>query len=63
MYINFCKLNEQVRYLDTEIGILIDFPKILSPVISELLCDLFNEIFRLGIFPDHMKIANAQQTE
>ena len=33
-----------------------DFFKILSPVISELLYNLFNGSFSLDIFPDHIKL-------
>ena len=38
-----------------------DFLEILIPVISEL-CNLFNESFSLGIFPDHMKLAMVSPT-
>ena len=31
------------------------FPKILSPEMSEILSNIFDESFALGVFPDHMK--------
>ena len=31
--------------------------KILSPAISEILSNIYNESFALGVFPDHMKLA------
>ena len=36
-------------------GLCVDVLKILSPHISELLSDIFNESLSIGVFPDLMK--------
>ena len=38
-------------------GLSVDVLKILSPHISELLSDIFNESLSIGVFPDLMKLA------
>ena len=35
----------------------VDVLKILTPHISELLSDIFNESLSIGVFPDLMKLA------
>ena len=38
-------------------GMSVDVLKILSPHISQILSEIFNESMSTGIFPDHMKLA------
>ena len=38
-------------------GMSVDALKILSPHVSQILSEIFNESLSTGIFPDHMKLA------
>ena len=58
---NKSKIDKIIKSLDSNkssdiYGMSPKLLKILSPAISEILSNIFNEIFALGLFPDHMKL-------